>query len=234
MLKMIVASTAAKLQVGINTAKSLPALALALLLLTPVAHSIAVAGNTQKPTFMGVRTQFIAALGDPTATSGNGAQTWGLWRSDPGPRGVWLKNYEQHLVSRDGVAPANWKFDDNDWWLDENGLIMENPMFSVPAGRYIVTGDREMVAMLTVHKADDQGRQHWELDSGATLYDVTHLPCRSARYTPTTDSACSPANAQWENFPVTPGGIMPVVDGCQKQDYSVLFIVAIEVPPVSQ
>ena len=33
-------------------------------------------------------------------------------------------------------------------------------------------------AVLTVE--DD----NWELDSGATLYDVTHLPCRSARYTP--------------------------------------------------
>ena len=33
-------------------------------------------------------TQFIAALGDPGATSGSGAQSWGLWPLDPGPRGV--------------------------------------------------------------------------------------------------------------------------------------------------
>jgi hypothetical protein len=31
---------------------------------------------------------------------------------------------------------------------------------------------------LTIH-ADER----WELADGATLYDVTHLPCRAARYT---------------------------------------------------
>ena len=36
------------------------------------------------------RLQFIAALGDPKATSGTGANTWGLWREDPGPQGVRL------------------------------------------------------------------------------------------------------------------------------------------------
>ena len=41
------------------------------------------------------RTQFIAALGDPSASEGiidtanDGA--WGIWALDPGPRGVWLK-----------------------------------------------------------------------------------------------------------------------------------------------
>ena len=180
-------------------------------------------------TFQSVPTQFIAALGDPDASSGVGAQTWGLWRKDPGPRGVWLKNYERQLVARDGVAPANWKFDNADWWLDENGLIMEKPVFSVPPGKYIVTGDREAVAMLTIHPEDDKGIQRWELGNGATLYDVTHLPCRSARYTPLGDSStasCSPATAQRGDFPVTPGGPMPVVEGCRKQDYAVLFIVA--------
>ena len=180
-------------------------------------------------TFQSVRTQFIAALGDPGASSGVGAQTWGLWREDPGPRGVWLENYKRHLVERDGVAPANWEFDKADWWLDENGLIMEKPVFSVPPGKYIVTGDREAVAMLTIHPEDDKGIQRWELANGAKLYDVTHLPCRSARYTPVGDASpasCSPANAQHSEFPVTPGGPMPVVEGCQKQDYAVLFIVA--------
>ena len=28
--------------------------------------------------------RFIAALGDPKASSGTGAETWGLWRDDPG------------------------------------------------------------------------------------------------------------------------------------------------------
>jgi hypothetical protein len=44
--------------------------------------------------FKRIQTQFIAALGDPGASSGNGAQSWGLWRVDPGPRGVWLNRYE--------------------------------------------------------------------------------------------------------------------------------------------
>ena len=32
--------------------------------------------------FKRVRTQFIAALGDPSATSGRGASQWGIWRVD--------------------------------------------------------------------------------------------------------------------------------------------------------
>ena len=51
--------------------------------------------------------QFIAALGDPNANSGTGAEEWGLWRKDPGPRGVRLYNYEQ-LKQRNGIAPAQW------------------------------------------------------------------------------------------------------------------------------
>jgi hypothetical protein len=52
------------------------------------------AESTPQPQFKRVRqTQFIAALGDPTATSGAGAGQWGLWPVDPGPRGVELRNY---------------------------------------------------------------------------------------------------------------------------------------------
>ena len=212
----------------IKRSRALPLAGMLMLMLIQTLHS-AQAADQADVTFQSVRTQFIAALGDPTATSGVGAQTWGLWRKDPGPRGVWLKNYKRQLVERDGVAPANWTFDEADWWLDENGLIMEKPVFSVPPGKYIVTGDREAVAMLTIHPEDDRGIQRWELGNGATLYDVTHLPCRSARYTPLDDSrtaTCSPATAQRSDFPVTPGGPMPVVEGCRKQDYAVLFIVA--------
>ena len=36
--------------------------------------------------------QFIAADDSPTATSGHSAKNWGLWRLDPGPRGVWLRD----------------------------------------------------------------------------------------------------------------------------------------------
>ena len=35
-----------------------------------------------------------------------------------------------------------------------------------------------------------------------TLYDVTHLPCRSARYTPAEGGTCTPAQANPKDFPV--------------------------------
>ena len=68
---------------------------------------------------------------------------------------------------------------------------------------------------------------NWELSDGAKLHDVTHLPCRSARYQPL-ESNASPANAKPSEFPVTPGGEMPSVDGCKKQDYWVIFVLALE------
>src|SRR5262245_40905854 len=46
---------------------------------------------------------YIAALADPGANSGAGAQSWGLWRLDPGPRGVRLNRYER-LKAAGGVA----------------------------------------------------------------------------------------------------------------------------------
>ena len=206
----------------------LPALAI-LLTLQYIALQYAEASNS-KPTFMFVPTRFIAAIGDPNASSGSGAQSWGLWREDPGPRGVWLRNYAEQLVDTNGVAPADWRFDADDWWLDENGVLMETPVFSLPPGRYIVTGERETVAMLTIHPSDAQGERRWELNNDATLYDVTHLPCRSARYQPLkAGAACSPANAERGQFPISPGSEMPAVAGCRKQDYAVLFVIAEEV-----
>ena len=65
--------------------------------------------------FQAVQTQFIAALGDPRASSGSGADQWGVWRVDPGPRGVRLEQYGA-LVRNGGVAPrGGWQFDENDW-----------------------------------------------------------------------------------------------------------------------
>ena len=174
-----------------------------------------------------IPTQYIAALGDPGATSGVGAESWGLWREDPGPRGVRLTGYA--ALKADGVAPAQWKFDRSDWWLEEHGLIMEQPEFPLPPGRYVVTGGREATAVLTVHPSGDDGVQHWELDNGATLYDVTHLRCRSARYTPAADNSCSPDKAPMTAFPVAPGMPMPPVEGCNKQDYEVLIVIGMAV-----
>ena len=66
----------------------------------------------------------------------------------------------------------------------------------------------------------------WALSDGVKLHDVTHLPCRSARYQPEPDG--SPANVDPSQFPVPPGGAMPNVNGCKKQDYWVIFVLALE------
>jgi hypothetical protein len=127
-----------------------------------------------------------------------------------------------------GVAPAQWKFDASDWWLEEHGFIMEKPTFPLAAGKYLVTGDRKVTTVLTVHPKDKDGNQRWELADGATLYDVTHLGCRSARYTPAKAAKeCSPANAPTKGFPVNAGAAMPAVSGCHQQDYSVLIVVGL-------
>jgi len=173
------------------------------------------------PGFERITTQFMAALGDPDATEGKGAQDWGLWELDPGPRGVWLRNYDMQLVNNNNKAPEGWKFDPSDWWLEEHGLIMEAPKFPVAPGRYLVTGGRLVTTVLTI---DYKGG--WRLDDGK-LYDVTHLPCRSARYTPTSEGG-SPLTARQSDFPVTPGAEMPAVPGCNKQDYAVLFVIGKE------
>jgi hypothetical protein len=179
--------------------------------------------------FRRIEPQFIAALGDAGAKSGSGAQAWGFWDKDPGPRACKLDHYPQ--LKATGVAPAQWKFDASDWWLEEHGLIMEKPTFPLAAGKYLVTGDREVTSVLTVFPKDKSGNQRWELSEGATLYDVTHLGCRSARYTPAsakgTSNACSPANAPTKGFPVNPGGAMPAVSGCNKQDYTVLIVIGL-------
>lgn len=177
--------------------------------------------------FKPIPTQFIAALGDPQANSGTGAEAWGLWRLDPGPRGVRLDSYDGFRISG-GLAPAGWSLDTSDWWLEEHGLIMERPDASLAPGKYLVTGGRTVMTTLTVLAPDKDGAHRWQLDDGAKLIDVTHLRCRSARYKPATaQSACSPAGAQQSMFPVAPGGVMPAVPGCAKQDYAVLFIVGV-------
>ena len=186
------------------------------------------AAGQDQTKFRRISPQYIAALGDPRAGAGNFAESWGLWRLDPGPRGVPLNRYER-LKAVGGVAPADWKFDGTDWWLEEHGLLMEKPTFPVAPGKYLVTGDREVTSVLTIHPRDKNGNQRWELADGATLHDVTHLACRAARYTPPAGgkSSCSPANARTTAFPVTPGATMPPVDGCNKQDYAVLIVIGV-------
>lgn len=184
--------------------------------------------SNERAKFRRIPTQYIVALGDPGASSGDGAEHWGMWYLDPGPRGVWLEDYPE-LQAAKGLAPANWQFDAGDWWVDENGLLMESPDFPMAPGKYIVTGNREAVSILTIHRPDENGNKRWELAPDTTLYDVTHLECRSARYTPvSSEQACSPAGIQTSIFPVTPDDAMPEVSGCSKQDYSVLFVIGVE------
>jgi len=161
--------------------------------------------------------QFIAALGDPASSSGSGAGDWGIWRKDPGPRGVRLQGYD-NLRRSGGKAASGWAFDERDWWLEEHGLIMENTD-PLPAGKYVVTGDRGVTTVLDVGASGA-----WRLADGA-LADVTHGPCRAGRYT---GDSCSPASVDAGAFPIRPGGIMPAVSGCAKQDYAVLFILGVE------
>jgi len=204
-------------------------LATALLLAMAAASQPAHSAGASRTKFQHISTQFIAALGDPAATSGSGAQAWGLWPLDPGPRGVELNNYNR-LKDAGGIAPARWKFDGADWWLEEHGLIMEKPNFPLPPGKYLVTGNRAVSTVLTIHPADKNGESRWELADGATLHDVTHLACRSARYRPVGgNGSCSPANARQTAFPVAPGATMPPLNGCVKQDYAVLIVVGVGV-----
>ena len=52
-----------------------------------------------------VQPQYIASLALGSATSGTGAETWGLWTVDPGPIGVWLRFY-QLLQKAGNIAPG--------------------------------------------------------------------------------------------------------------------------------
>ena len=174
--------------------------------------------------FIAGPTQYIAALGDSAATSGADAASWGFWAVDPGPRGVWTRDYPD-LIANGGVAPQGWTFDPQAWWLEEHGLIMEAPVFPLPPGQYVVTGGREVTAVLTVMPADAEGRQGWSLSDGATIYDVTHLRCRAARYTAKAGQSCTPDKTPTGVFPMSPGIAMPAVEGCSKQDYQVLIVV---------
>jgi hypothetical protein len=183
------------------------------------------AGMAQaEATFVPGDTQYIAALGDPKATSGVDAETWGFWEVDPGPRGVWSTEFGE-LMAQGGKAPAGWQFDPASWWLEEHGLIMEAPSFPLPPGQYVVTGGREVTSVLTVAAPDAEGHQAWSLVDGATIYDVTHLRCRAAVYTARTGESCTPDKTPTHVFPMDPGRQMPMVDGCDKQDYQVLIVI---------
>lgn len=171
-----------------------------------------------------IKTQYIAALAPAGATSGTGAETWGIWRVDPGPIGVWLRLY-QMLRKAGNIAPAGWRFDLDDWWLDENGLIMKAPDFPIPPGKYLVTNGEENASLLTIDPPDQNGNQNWSLNNEMTIGDVTHGPCRSARYTPIGASGtCTPENADRSVFPLELGKELPAVKDCNRKIYAVLIV----------
>ena len=178
-----------------------------------------------------VPTQFIAALGDPAASSSpSGAEQWGIWRIDPGPRGIYVNDFQSNssLASSNRRMPAGWKYNSEEFWIEEYGRVMETPDFPLAPGRYVVTGARQVTSLLTVGEPDENGKQSWKLEDG-TLYDVTHLPCRSARYRPMKgEQERTPADANWSDYPVVPGGEMPAIEGCDKLDYAVLFVLAVD------
>lgn len=179
--------------------------------------------------FRRIPTQYIAALAPEGARSGTGAESWGLWKVDPGPIGVWLWWY-QTLKRAGNIAPAGWRFDIDDWWLDENGLIMKAPEFPMPAGQYYVTNGEEHISLLSVEQPDAEGKQAWSLSDDKTIADVTHGPCRSARYTPEGASGtCSPAEADHDVFPLKPGESPPQVQGCHRKEYAVLIVFGLPV-----
>jgi len=182
----------------------------------------------QNTRFKRVRSQYIAALGPTDANSGDNAHTWGHWPVDPGPIGVRLRDFEK-LESNGGVGPMGWAFDPDDWWLDENGLIMMAPNFPMPSGRFLVTNAIDNVALLTVAAPDADGKQAWDLSDERTLDDVTHKKCRSARYHAASEGAdCTPAQADQGVFPLAPDQDPPDVAGCDRLVYSVPIIFAVE------
>ena len=62
-------------------------LAMGLLMMMAAVEQSAHAAGKDQTKFKRISPQYIAALGDPGATSGSGAQSWGLWRLRSGPAG---------------------------------------------------------------------------------------------------------------------------------------------------
>ena len=105
---------------------------------------------------------------------------------------------------------------------------MKAPDFPLPAGKYYVTNGEDNIALLTVEEPDSDGKQAWSLSDDKSIADVTHGPCRSARYTPKNGSkSCSPKNANRNVFPLKPGEEPPYVEGCNRKKYAVLIVFAL-------
>lgn len=154
-------------------------------------------------------------------TSGDGAREWGVWRTDPGNTGVRFSGIPQ--LEATGRAPRGWSFNPEEWWVEEHGMIMTNPD-PLPEGRYKVVWLNRRAGYVPTVELTISG-DSWTLSHGANLHDVTHGPCRSAKYTtPARGGHCVPDDIPQSRFPMPSGSVMPDVPGCDRVDYRVLFI----------
>ncbi|XDZ65665.1 hypothetical protein AB8880_12195 [Alphaproteobacteria bacterium LSUCC0684] len=102
---------------------------------------------------------------------------------------------------------------------------MKAPDFPISPGKYLVTNGEDHASLLTIEQPDKDGKQKWSLSDGKTIGNVTHGPCRSARYTPIGESGtCTPENADLSAFPLKPGEQLPPVSLCNRKIYSVLIV----------
>ena len=98
------------------------------------------------------------------------------------------------------------------------------------ATQYFVTNGEEHFSLLTIEDPDAEGKQSWSLSDDKKLANVTHGPCRSARYTPEGENGtCSPEYADRSAFPLKPGESPPLVSGCTRKNYAVLIVIGIPV-----
>jgi len=133
------------------------------------------------------------------------------------------------LLKSGGVAPDGWKFDSQDWWLEEHGLIMEPPQFPAGSGRYLVTGERELVTSLTIHPS---GRPERRPPLGtrrprhAVRRDTPGLP-RSALHTRHGRQIMPASQGTTGGISGGARGNMPPSPGCAQQDYAVLIVIGV-------
>jgi hypothetical protein len=108
---------------------------------------------------------------------------------------------------------------------------MEQPQFPLPPGRY-----------LAASRPDSPSSCYHQWLDESTLYDGTHLPCRSAQYRPLAikDGAVVTAGAKplspqssanLRDFPDATGAAMPSIKGHSKHDYAMLFLVGKAITP---
>ncbi|MEM6987666.1 MAG: hypothetical protein AAF499_14135 [Pseudomonadota bacterium] len=103
---------------------------------------------------------------------------------------------------------------------------MKSPEFPMPAGEYVVSNGVSNISLLRVDEPAAAGEQSWSLSDSMTIADVTHGPCRSARYRPRqTSGQCSPENAPQTVFPLGPGEQPPSVQYCDRKIYAVLIVI---------